>query len=217
VFWDSSLSAKLIDSSLQLLLYLLQVVHPLLTWACCCLVCAEDMQDAAVEFVASRIHQLLQEDDAAAAAAVQPVDYVAAAPGLVGLGADMTPAGDSEPPLHKALIVPSGSSGPLSPTVEASVVGQQQQQEDELAAVEDDKQQQEEAADAVSGLGSCCVTAAYDAEAGGEDEAAAAAAAGARPGNSGVTWQRIYLISTYVVGKERLLLATAQRTGRGCW
>jgi len=170
----------------------------------------DNVQDAAVEFVASCIHQLLQEDEAAAA---QPAADMAAAPGRIMLGADMLPAGVAAPLLPKTLTMPSGSSGLLPPTPpEALLVGQQQQDEEAVAAK--NEQQQEEASEQASGLGSCFVAAAYDAEAGVEDEAAAADASAERPGITGVTWQRIYLISTYVVGKERLLLATAQRTGR---
>jgi hypothetical protein len=109
-----------------------------------------------VEFVASRIHQLLQEDDActsptAAAAAVQP-------------------------------LIEDEAAAPHTPRQ----LQQQQQQLQEQHANAQQQQQQGDAYDKLPPL--------------------PAAAVG--------RFRRLYLISTYVIGKERLLLAVAQRTGR---
>jgi hypothetical protein len=142
------------------------------------------LQEEAVEFVANRIHELLQEDDAAADQQPDQLHEI--------------PTSCSSP--HPAPQQKASSPGPAEQ-------GQQQVevQEQRQASVqsqcdgEGDAHVQEQGSEAVESVS------AGDAEDAAEEAAQAQQQLGFR---------RLYLISTYVIGKERLLLAAAERTGR---
>jgi hypothetical protein len=137
------------------------------------------LQDEAVEFVASRIRQLLQEDEACSS----PTAAAAAPATATARGA-----------------VPRSEDEAAAPTTPRQLQQQQQQQQDG-----DQQQQQQQDGDQQQ----------QQQQAGSSKQQwqpveklppFPAAAVGC--------FRRLYLISTYVIGKERLLLATADATGR---
>jgi DNA ligase-1 len=128
------------------------------------------VQDEAVEFVASRIRQLLQEDEACSS----PTAAAAAA-------AAAAPAGGAAPRIEDEA---------AAPTTPRQLQQQQQQQQDS-----DQQPQMQQQASSKQQWQPVEKLSPFPASAVGR-------------------FRRLYLISTYVIGKERLLLATSEATGR---
>lgn len=142
----------------------------------------------AVEFVASRIQQLLQEDaqgEAADADSAETLPLVTAtADPAVATQPDVTDGGAAADeckvaadPEQNQQLQGGGLGSDLEPSSEYCQRQEQQQQQ------------------------GC--------DHGAEDEPDSQVTAGEALG-----FKRLYLISTYVIGKERLLLAVARRTGK---
>jgi hypothetical protein len=129
------------------------------------------MQDEAVEFVASRIRQLLQEDEACSS------------PTAAAAAAAAAPAGGAAPRIEDE------AAAPTTPRQ----LQQQQQDGDQLQQQQQQQQQQ---------------------QASSKQQWQPVEKLPPFPAAAVGRFRRLYLISTYVIGKERLLLATAEATGR---
>jgi len=177
------------------------------------------VQEEAVEFVAARIHQLLQEDeqdDAAApatASAGQPeLQQQPSVQHLPGTPMVLHPQRDAESteraqqeqqevkqPQHDGSECDHGKNG-CRLAQQQPEEGACQQQEQAERQEQQQQQQQQPAADQPQQE-----MRAVDAE---DDEEQVQQA------QQQLGFRRLYLISTYVIGKERLLLSVAARTGR---
>jgi hypothetical protein len=147
------------------------------------LVCC--VQEEAVEFVAARIHQLLQEDEAAG-------QDTAASALLHTQEPQPPPPSDQQHPAGVSVVTDSEQQ------VEPGEVALSEPQEPAGPEQQQQQQQQEVVAAAAT------ATAAVD-----DDDVEEAQQA-----QQALGFRRLYMISTYVIGKERLLLAVAACTGR---
>jgi hypothetical protein len=137
------------------------------------------LQEDAVEFVAARIQQLLQEDEEAAGQQLE-----------AGPTPDQAVQGQQQHP----------SSSPATGD-EQQQQQQEQEQEQEQQGHQDEQQEQQ---DRQHQQGPSEPPLAADFDDAEEQQQA----------QQQLGFRRLYLISTYVIGKERLLLAVAARTGR---
>lgn len=146
-------------------------------------------QEVAVEFVASRIQQLLQEDaqgeaaDADSDETIPLVTATAAADPAVAAEADIADVVVAADECKAAAAEPQA--------IQQLPAGEQDIDLDANSEYRQQQQQQLGCADR------------------GDDELDSQVTAGEALG-----FKRLYLISTYVIGKERLLLAVARRTGK---